>query len=184
MLVPIDVIVRVTPEMIHNWGWFLVLGIVLVLLGIAAIVRSVAATVVSTVFFGWILVFASFIQFVDAFMVGHWAGFFQHLLIAILFGLVGAVLVMKPMLSAEAVTFVMSIFFLVGGLYELIASFWTHLPGWGWQALNGIIASLMGVLILTQWPISGLWVIGLFVGIDLILYGWAWIALALHLHKM
>lgn len=74
--------------------------------------------------------------------------------------------------------------FLIGGLYQLMAALWTHLPGWGWHALNGALASIMGVLIMAQWPISGLWVIGLFVGIDLILYGSAWIALALDLHKM
>jgi uncharacterized membrane protein HdeD (DUF308 family) len=185
MFGPIDVmIVRVTPEMIHNWGWFLAFGVVLLLLGIAAIVRSVTATVVSMVFFGWLLVFAGLIEFVDAFMVGNWAGFFLHLLIAILFGITGVLIVLKPVISAEAATYLMSVFFLVAGLFQLVYALWTHLPGWGWQALNGIIASVLGVLILAQWPVSGLWVIGLFVGIDLIFYGWSWIALALDLRKM
>ena len=170
--------------MIHNWGWFLAFGIVLLLLGIAAVVRSVTATVASMLFFGWLLVFAGIIEFVNAFMVGNWAGFFLHLLVAILFGITGVLMLMKPVISAEAVTLLMSMFFLIAGLYQLIASLWTHLPGWGWQALNGIVASVMGVLLLAQWPVSGLWVIGLFVGIDLIFYGWAWIALALDLHKM
>lgn len=181
---PIEVIIGVTPEMIHNWGWFLAFGIVLLLLGIAAVARSVSATVVSMLFFGWVLVFAGIIQFVDAFMVGKWAGFFLHLLLAILYGVVGVLMLMKPVISAEAATFVMSLFFILGGLYQLIASVWTHLPGWGWQAVNGVVATIMGFLVLAQWPVSGLWVIGLFVGIDLILYGWAWIALALDLHKM
>jgi len=170
--------------MIHNWGLFLAFGIVLMLLGVVAIGRSVKATVVSMVFFGWLLVIASVIQFVEAFMVGHWAGFFLHLLIAILFGVVGLLMVVRPLISAEALTFLMSVFFLLGGLYQLFAALWTHLPGWGWHALNGIISAVMGVLILAQWPISGLWVIGLFVGIDLLFYGWAWVALALDLRKM
>ena len=59
-----------------------------------------------------------------------------------------------------------------------------RMPGWGWQALNGALSSIMGILIMAQWPVSGLWAIGLFVGIDLIYYGSAWIALALNLHKM
>jgi uncharacterized membrane protein HdeD (DUF308 family) len=170
--------------MIHNWGWFLAFGIVLLLLGIAAIARSVTTTVVSMLFFGWVLVFAGAIQFVEAFMVGKWAGFFLHIMLAILFGLAGIVMLVRPVISAEAATLLMSAFFLVGGLYQLISALWTHLPGRGWQAVNGVIASLMGVLVLAQWPASGLWVIGLFVGIDLILYGWSWIALALDLHKM
>jgi len=180
----IDVIVGATPEMIHNWGWLLAFGVVLIVLGVVAVVRAATATIGSMVFFGWLLVFASVIQFVEAFMVGHWAGFFLHLLIAILFGVVGLLMVIRPVISAEALTFLMSLFFLLGGLYQLVTALWSHLPGWGWQALNGIIAAVMGVLILAQWPVSGLWVIGLFVGIDLIFYGWSWIALALELRKM
>jgi uncharacterized membrane protein HdeD (DUF308 family) len=185
MFGPVDaLVVQVTPEMIHNWGWLLAFGIVLLLLGIAAIVRSVTSTVVSMVFFGWLLVFASIIEFVDAFMVGKWAGFFLHLLVAILFAVAGVLMLVKPVVSAEAATFVMSMFFLIGGLYELIYALWTHLHGWGWHALNGVIVSILGFLLIAQWPVSGLYAIGLFVGIDLIFYGWSWIALALDLHKM
>ena len=180
----IDVIVRVTPEMIHHWGWFLAFGIVLLLLGIGAIIRSVTSTVVSMIFFGWLLIFASIIEFADAFMVGQWAGFFLHLLAAILFGVVGVQMLLKPVISAEAVTFLMSTFFLIAGLYQLIYALWTHLPGWGWQAVNGVVSSLLGFLLLVQWPVSGLYAIGLFVGIDLLFYGGAWIALALDLHKL
>jgi uncharacterized membrane protein HdeD (DUF308 family) len=185
MFGPIDVlIVKATPEMIHNWGWFLAFGIVLLLLGIAAIVRSFAATVASMVFFGWLLVFGGIIEFAHAFMVGNWAGFFLHLLIAILFGITGVAMLARPLTSAETVTLVMSMFFLIGGLYQLIYAMWTHLPGWGWHALNGIISAILGGLLLARWPVSGLWVIGLFIGIDLVFYGWAWIALALNLRKL
>src|SRR5258705_5166881 len=112
----IDVlIVRVTPEMIHNWGWFLTFGIVLLLLGIAAIIRSVTATVTSMVFFGWLLVFSSVVEFADAFMVGNWGGFFLHLLAAIFFGVIGVFMASKPVISAEAVTYLMAMFFLIAG---------------------------------------------------------------------
>ena len=78
----------------------------------------------------------------------------------------------------------MSAFFLFGGLYQFVAAAWTHVPGWGWHACNGVITSIMGVMIMTQWPLSGLWVIGLFVGVDLILHGCNWISLAVQLKKM
>lgn len=138
MFGPIDVVVGATPEMVHHWGWFLGFGIVLMVLGIVAVVRSTTATIASMVFFGWLLVFSSVIQFVEAFMVGRWEGFFLHLLIAILFGIIGLLMVVRPVISAEALTFLMSVFFLLGGLYQLVAAVWTHLPGWGWHALNGI----------------------------------------------
>ena len=181
----IDVmVIQVTQEMIHNWGWFLAFGIVLMLLGIAAVVRSVTATAVSMLFFGWLMVFASIIDLVSAFMVGKWAGFFLHLALAILLGITGVVFLRNPAISAEVATLVMSMFFLIAGLYQLVVAFWTHMPGYGWHVLNGVIASLLGVLLLAQWPISGLYAIGLFVGISLIVYGWAWVMLALNLRKM
>jgi uncharacterized membrane protein HdeD (DUF308 family) len=169
--------------MIQHWGWFLAFGIVLVVLGITAIVRSFASTVASMVFFGWLLLFAGIIEFVDAFMVGKWAGFFLHLLIAILFAVVGLLMLVKPVISAETVTYLMSMFFLIGGLYQLVSALLTHFPGWGWAAADGVVASVLGFLLLAQWPLSGLYAIGLFVGIDLVLYGWAWSALAIDLHK-
>ena len=181
----IDVLlVKIPQEMIQNWGWFLALGIGLMLLGIGAIIRSVKATVVSMAFFGWLLLVAAGIEIVQAFLVGKWAGFFLHLLAAVLFGVTGALLVWRPVISAEVATLFMATFFLVSGLFQLVSSLVTHLPGWGWQALNGVIASVLGILVLVQWPVSGLWAIGLFVGIDLVFFGWACMALALDLHKM
>jgi len=175
--------IQIPHEIVQYWGWFLTFGIALVILGIAAIVRSMTATVVSMVFFGWLLLIACGIEIVQAVMVGHWAGFFQHLLAAILFGVAGGLLVTRPVVSAEVLTVVMAMFFLVGGLFQLIHSIVVAFPGWGWQALEGAVTFLLGVLVLAQWPVSGLWVIGLFIGIDLIFYGAAWIALALDLRK-
>jgi uncharacterized membrane protein HdeD (DUF308 family) len=176
--------VRMAPEIAHQWGWFLAFGIVLALLGIAAIIRSFAATVASMIFFGWLLVFAGAIEFVDSFMVGHWAGFFLHLLSAVLLIYIGILFVIKPVLSAEVATFVMSFFFLAGGLYQILVSVWSHVEGWGWQLFDGILSMLMGALLLSQWPLSGLWVIGFFVGIHLLVNGLSWITLALEARKM
>ena len=178
------VTVQIPHEMVQYWGWFLVFGIGLLVLGVAAIARSVTATVVSMVFFGWLLVLASGIEIAQAIMVGHWAGFFYHLLAAILFGVTGLLLVMRPVISAEVVTVAMAMFFIIGGLFQLITSIAYSLPGWGWQAADGIITVILGLLVLAQWPASGLWAIGLFIGIDLFFYGCAWIALALGLRSM
>jgi uncharacterized membrane protein HdeD (DUF308 family) len=176
--------VRIPAEIIHNWGWFLAFGIGLALLGILAIVRAVAATVVSMLFFGWLLVIAAGIEIVQAIMVGKWAGLFQHWLGAVLFGVIGILILWRPLVTAEILTLLMGAFFLVAGLFQLITPFVISLPDWGWHTLNGLITLLLGILVLAQWPVSGLWVIGLFVGIELVFYGIAWIALALDLRSM
>jgi uncharacterized membrane protein HdeD (DUF308 family) len=85
------------------------------------------------------------------------------------------------MITAEVLTLVMALFFLVGGLFQIVGSAALGLSGWGWHVVDGLITIVLGVLILTQWPASGLWVIGLFIGIDLIFYGLAWIAIAVGL---
>ena len=175
--------IRVPAEIVHNWGWFLAFGIALVLIGVLAIARAVAATVVSMLFFGWLLVIAAGIEIVQAIMVGKWAGLYHHWLGAILFGVLGALIVWRPLVSAEILTLLMGAFFLVAGLFQVITPFVVSLPEWGWHVLNGIITLVLGILILAQWPVSGLWVIGLFVGIELIFYGGAWIALALKLRS-
>ena len=173
--------VQIPRELVHYWGWFLGFGIALAALGVIAVVRSVTATILSMLFFGWLLVFGSGIEIAQAILVGHWAGFFQHLVAAILFGVVGVIMITRPVISAEVLTVFIATFFLIGGLFQLIAALAVSTPGWGWHVVDGIITALLGVLVLAQWPASGLWVIGLFVGIDLIFYGGAWIALALGL---
>jgi uncharacterized membrane protein HdeD (DUF308 family) len=176
--------VRVPAEIIHNWGWFLVFGLALMLLGVLAIVRSVAATVVSMLFFGWLLVIAAGIEIVQLIMVGKWAGQGLHVLAAVLFGVVGLLIVWRPVVTAEILTLLMGAFFLVAGLFQLIEPFWISLPGWGWHVLNGLITLVLGILVLVQWPVSGLWVIGMFVGIELLFYGGAWVALSLSLRNV
>ena len=128
------VILQVTQEMIHNWGWFLAFGIVLMLLGIAAVVRSLTATVASMMFFGWLMVLASIVDLSLRSWWGSGQGFSCTWLLAILFGITGAFFLKHPLISAEAATFVMSMFFLIAGLYQLISALWAHLPGYGWHA--------------------------------------------------
>ena len=76
-----------------------------------------------------------------AFPVGNWEGFFLHLVAAVLFAVVGLVMVSRPVVSAESVTYLMSAFFLFGGRYQFVAAARTPVPGWGWHACNGATLS-------------------------------------------
>lgn len=177
-----DLEIQISHELAQYWGWFLAFGIGLALLGVAAVVRSVTATIASLVFFGWLLLLASGIEVAQGVLVGHWAGFFQHLLTAILFGVTGLLIVARPLIGAEVATLFIAMFFLIGELLQLVASLVVGWSAWGWGGSERTIRIALGVSVLFQWPASGLWVIGLFIGIDLIFYGCVWIALALGLH--
>jgi uncharacterized membrane protein HdeD (DUF308 family) len=98
-----DTAILMPQELVQYWGWFLAFGIGLVALGVAAVARAFTATIASMLFFGWLLVIATAIEIVQAVMVGHWAGFFHHLLAAILFGVTGLLLVTRPLITAEGV---------------------------------------------------------------------------------
>jgi uncharacterized membrane protein HdeD (DUF308 family) len=184
MISDIQMLIQIPRELAQNWGWFLALGIALAILGLAAVVRCFAATVVSMLFFGWLLVAASGIEIAQAVLVGHWAGFFQHLSAAILFGVAGLLIVVKPRQSAEALTLFIAAFLLIGGLSQIVVAVSLALPGWGWQVADGVITLALGLLVMAEWPISGLWAIGLFLGIDLIFFGFAWTAIAIGLRSM
>jgi uncharacterized membrane protein HdeD (DUF308 family) len=173
--------IEFTKDLAAQWGWFLVFGAALLILGVAAVWRSVAATFASMQFFGVLLLIAAAVEIVASFWVGHWAGFFLHAFSAILYGVLGLIFVMRPMITAEVLTFVMALFFLVGGIFHIVGAAWLGYSGWGWQILDGVITVALGLMILAQWPASGLWVIGLFIGINLIFYGAAWIAISLGL---
>ena len=97
---------------------------------------------------------------------------------------VGILLVSRPLLGAEAITLLLAALFLVGGSIRAVTSVFLQLPGWGWMLLNGIVTLWLGLLILNQWPSSAIWVIGLFVGIDLLFDGWSMIAVALAAHRI
>src|SRR5271166_7212646 len=173
--------IELTRGLAQYWGWFLLLGVVLLALGIAAAWRSMTATLASMLFFGWLLLAAAGIEVIQAVIVAHWAAFFQHALAAILYGVLGLIFVLRPVITAEVLTLLMALFFLVGGLFQVAGSAVLGFPGWGWQVADGVITVILGLMILANWPASGFWVIGLFLGIDLVFYGAAWIAIALGL---
>jgi uncharacterized membrane protein HdeD (DUF308 family) len=131
---------EISQTIIRSWGWYLAFGIALSLLGVAAIIRSVTATVLTMFFLGWVLVISAAIEVAQAFMVGAWVGFLVHALSAVLFGVIGLLLITSPLLAAEVATLLMAAFFLISGLFRLISSVTISLPHWNWQvALDGAI---------------------------------------------
>jgi uncharacterized membrane protein HdeD (DUF308 family) len=161
------------------WGWFLALGVLLIIVGIMAIGASWQATFATIVVFGWLMIAGGIVEIVNAFFARGWRGFFVLLLAGILNVVVGVLFLDKPLMTAEVVTLMIAIVLLVGGIARIIFTLFDHFPGWGWALLDGAISTLLGLAIWRQWPLSGLWVIGLFVGINLIFTGWSWVMLGI-----
>lgn len=160
-------------ELRRNWGWLLALGICLLILGIIALLDSIFVTVISMLFFGWILVIAGIVEGVQAFRHRSGGHLFLHLLNAALAIVVGALLLRRPLAGAVVMTLLLAMYFAVAGIFRIVAALSVRVPGWGWALFNGIVTLILGILIWARWPVSGLWVIGLFIGIDLIIVGWS-----------
>lgn len=163
----------------NNWGWLLFLGILFVALGIVSIGASTVVTLISVEFIGVLLLISGIAQFIYAFWAREWSGFFLSLLAGILYGVTGALLLANPLAAALSLTLLLAAFYMVGGIFRVIITCMARFEQWGWALFSGIIKFILGFLIWQGWPATGLWVFGLFIGIDFIIFGWFWIALAL-----
>jgi uncharacterized membrane protein HdeD (DUF308 family) len=140
----------------------------------------VVATIAVQVMLGWLLVISGIGEAIHAFMAQGWRGFLLELLSAVLYLGVGVLLLVNPLEGALALTFVVAVFLLVEGIFKIITALRVRdHRGWGWLLASGIVSVILGVLIWAQWPASGLWVIGLLVGIQLLFTGWSLVMLAL-----
>ncbi len=160
------------------WGWYLALGILLICLGVYAIVNDIAASFVAVGVLGILLIVAGFAQLIFAFMA-RGAG---HVILLLLMGaldiIVGSMLIQHPELGALFLTLLLSVLFVFGGIYRFVAALWLQFPQYGWVAFSGLVTLALGVLLWTSWPVSGLWFIGIAVGVNFIFAGLAWSTMA------
>ena len=148
-------------------------------LGIVATLTAGLSTIVAVDFFGWILVIAGAGVTLHAFWAKRWSGFFLQLFSGLLYLVAGWMLATHGELSAIALTLVIAISFVVQGAFRIGAALSTRIDGWDGLLVSGIITLLLGLMIWNEWPLSGVWVIGLFVGIDMFFYGGWFVSLAL-----
>jgi len=170
---------RDVDDIKKNWGWFLALGFLLIALGAAVISSSYYATVFSVILFGFFLIAAGIIQIAQAFLARKWSGLFLSLLLGVLYIVTGFLCVTKPTVTAVGLTLWIAAFCFIAGLFRMLSSAILRFDQWGWVFFNGLVTFILGIIIYSDWPVSGLWVIGIFIGVDLILSGWSWIILAL-----
>jgi uncharacterized membrane protein HdeD (DUF308 family) len=164
----------------RHWGWMMVLGIFMILLGLIAIGTPWVAALAIDFLVGWLLVVGGLAHLLDAFQSRKWGGFFLELLTGALYLIMGIVLLMHPLRGVLTLTMLLGIFFLIEGIFKIVLAIELRkIWSWGWMLMNGILALVLGGLIWNQWPSSSAWAIGLLVGIDLLFGGWTMIILSL-----
>lgn len=170
-------------EVRHNWGWMLTAGCLLILLGALAVAYSVIFTVVSVMFLGWMLIIGGVLEAVHAFQHRESRHLFLYVLDALLAFVAGVLLLKSPEVGALVVTLLLASYFIIAGLFRIGVALALRYPSWPWTLLNGLVTLALGIIVWGGWPASGFWVLGLFVGINLMMSGWARVMLALALRS-
>ncbi|HWR35416.1 MAG TPA: HdeD family acid-resistance protein [Clostridia bacterium] len=168
----------------HNWGWFLALGIIQIVIGIVALGFMPAATIGTVLVFGWLMLVGGIVEAVYAFRSRGGGGFLLHLAGAVLGVLIGLLVVTHPVAGALAWTLLFASLFTVGGLFHVIAAASLRYPKWGWSVFDGAITLLLGIMLWAEWPVSGFWFLGLALGVSLVLRGWSHVMFALAVRKV
>jgi len=180
---PAESIGRAVASAIHeHWVMFLIEGIILVLLGIAAIVLPPIATIAFTIIIGWIFLVSGILGLITTFWARQAPGFWWALISAIIAIAAGIVLLLWPISGAVSLTLVLIAFFVVEGIASILyaVEHRNQLTGrWGWMLVSGIIDLILAAIIFSGLPGTAVWALGLLVGINMVFGGVALIGMAL-----
>ncbi len=176
----------VAKAMRAHWRWFLIEGLVLLVLGAAAIAIPALAGLAATIWLGWLLIIGGVVGLVSTIRAQGVPGYFWALLSAILALVAGGLLIWNPMRGLVTLTYVLIAFFILDGILMIVLALQhkRELVGrWEWIAVNGVIDLILAGVIIAGLPGSLAWALGLLLGIDLLFGGAALIAMALEARK-
>jgi uncharacterized membrane protein HdeD (DUF308 family) len=166
-------------------GWIVALGVVYVIAGLIALGSVVMATVATVFLVGVMMLIAGAAEVINAFQIKTWGKFFLWILLGALYIVAGFVTFENPLLAAATLTLLLGLALLASGIARIVLAFsMKAATPWIWVLLSGVVTLLLGLVILAHWPVSGLYILGLFLGIDLVLAGASWIGIGLGLGRL
>lgn len=166
-----------------HWKLFLAEGIFFIILGLCAVVIPQFFSVAIVVFLGWIILFGGAAHIGRAFMFSDMPGFGLWLFMGILQGVVGYLFITEPAAGVLTLTMLMTLFFALEGITKISLAFMMRpLANWGFILFSGITALVFALIIWISWSETAHWLLGLFLGINMIFLGWSLVKISLH-HK-
>lgn len=167
-----------------KWGWIVALGVIYLIAGILAFGSVFFATVVSVLFVGAMMIVSGVAEIFNAFQVKSWGKFLFWALLGVLYVVAGFITFENPLLAAATLTLFLGIALVVSGIVRIFLAFGMNSAApWGMVALSGVITLLLGAMILARWPVSSLYVLGIFLSVDLIFAGISWIGMGMALKR-
>jgi uncharacterized membrane protein HdeD (DUF308 family) len=168
-----------------RWGWILAFGIFSLIAGVIALAGSTMfATATAVYIVGFMMLFEGVAEIVAAFNAKDWGHRLLWLLLGALYVFAGFICLQNPFAAATILTLLLGIALVIGGLVRIfLATRMRQGTPWGWVVLSGLISFFLGLIIIAKWPVSSFFVLGIFLGVDLIFIGSSWISVALALKK-
>ena len=165
-------------------GWIVALGVIYVIAGIVALGSVVLATVASVFLVGIMMLIAGLAEMINAFQVKTWGKFALWLALGALYVIAGFAAFENPLLAAAVLTLLLGVALVASGIVRMVLSS-SMMEGtpWVWVMASGAVTFLVGLVVLAQWPVSSLYALGLFLGVDLVVAGTGWIGLGLGLRR-
>jgi uncharacterized membrane protein HdeD (DUF308 family) len=165
-----------------HWKLFLIEGIILAILGVAAIVVPPIATLAFELVIGWLFLISGIVGLITTFWMRNAPGFWWSLLSAVVAIAAGLVLLRWPISGTLSLTFVLIAFFVMEGIITIMYAIdhRNQLTGrWGWMLASGVVDLILAGIIFAGLPGSATWALGLLVGINMVFGGTAMIGMAL-----
>jgi uncharacterized membrane protein HdeD (DUF308 family) len=163
-------------------GWIVVFGIALIVFGVIALGNVVAATAVTVFYVGIMMLLGAIAEIVMAFRAQTWGKFFFWLALGVLYGIAGVITIDDWDLAATVLTLMLGAVLVATGLVRIYLAFQIKEgTPWFWAAASGAITTLVGLIILSRWPTSSVYTLGIFLGVDLLFAGVSWVNIGLAL---
>jgi len=169
----------------HASGWSIAWGILLIIFGVFAIASPLVAAVAVNAVIAWLIILAGAVHLIVGFH-SHGAGsLIWKVLVGLAYILIGAYLLLHPLLGVATLTLLLASLFLIEGVLDLVLYFKVRpLHGAGWLLLDGVVTLLLSLLIWSHWPSSSAWAIGTLVGVSMIMSGVTRVMLSLAVRRL
>ena len=166
-------------------GWSIAIGIILIILGIFVLGSPLYTGLAVAIMVGSFLLVGGLVQFVFAFRAKSSGAGLLNFVGGALSLLCGVLMIAHPLYGLKFLTLLLAVFFVVEGMSKIMFSFQVRpAQGWVWVLFSGIVGLVLGMMIWSQWPLSGAWAVGTLVGIDLLFTGWSTLAIGLAARRL
>jgi len=179
---PLEEIGHEAREAIRShWVLFLIQGLIMVVLGLLALFEPMVATLAGEIFAGWLFLVSGVVGVVGAFRARRVPGFWWRLITALLALALGLYLIWHPLAGILSLTLAVAAFFCAQGIVQVITSigYRNVLPSRVWMLFGGVVNIILAAIILSGWPGTAAWTLGLLFGINLFMWGLSLVMTAL-----